>query len=177
LETQSTPVVGNGCVLVGTYNFTPRDLKHKDDRGALMCFRETNGELLWQLVVPKRDEDPYFDQTNSGISSTATIEGTSAYIVTNRGEVACLDLKGMVDGNDGPFVDEAGHMTPAALDPRALGPLDADILWLFHLTEGAGIWSHAAAHSSILIDGDQLYLNTGTGVDNTHKRIRTPSSV
>jgi len=39
-----------------------------------------------------------------------------------------------------------------------------------------GIWSHDAAHSSILVDGDYLYLNTGTGVDNTHKRIRTPDA-
>lgn len=64
-------------------------------------------------------------------------------------------------------------MTPApepALEP---GPMDADILWLFDLTSGAGIWSHDAAHSSILIRGDHLYLNTGTGVDNTHRRIRT----
>jgi outer membrane protein assembly factor BamB len=52
------------------------------------------------------------------------------------------------------------------------GPLDADILWLFDLTTDAGIWSHDGAHSSILIDGDYLYLNTGTGVDNTHKAIR-----
>src|SRR5262249_33902453 len=43
-------------------------------------------------------------------------------------------------------------------------------------TSGAGIWSHDAAHSSILIHGDCLYLNTGTGVDNTHKRIRTPDA-
>jgi outer membrane protein assembly factor BamB len=56
------------------------------------------------------------------------------------------------------------------------GPLDADILWLFDLTTGAGIWSHDAAHSSILIHGDYLYLNTGTGVDNTHKKIRTPDA-
>jgi outer membrane protein assembly factor BamB len=47
---------------------------------------------------------------------------------------------------------------------------------LFDLTEGAGIWSHDAAHSSILIYGDYLYLNSGTGVDNTHKRIRTPEA-
>ena len=38
------------------------------------------------------------------------------------------------------------------------------------------IWSHDGAHSSILIHGDYLYLNTGTGVDNTHKRIRTPNA-
>ena len=56
------------------------------------------------------------------------------------------------------------------------GPLDADIIWLFNLTTGAGIWSHDAAHSSILIHGDHLYLNTSTGVDNTHRKIRTPDA-
>jgi outer membrane protein assembly factor BamB len=86
----------------------------------------------------------------------------------------------MANGNDGPFLEEGAHMTrratnapPGELEP---GPLDADIIWMFDLTEGAGIWSHDAAHSSILIHGDHLYLNTGTGVDNTHKRIRTPDA-
>jgi hypothetical protein len=60
--------------------------------------------------------------------------------------------------------------------PMTPGPLDADILWLFDLTKGAGIWSHDAAHSSILIHGDHLYLNSGTGVDNTHRKIRTPDA-
>jgi outer membrane protein assembly factor BamB len=68
-------------------------------------------------------------------------------------------------------------MTPRGDSPQLTpGPLDADILWLFDLTTGAGIWSHDAAHSSILIDGNLLYLNSGTGVDNTHKRIRTPDA-
>jgi outer membrane protein assembly factor BamB len=44
------------------------------------------------------------------------------------------------------------------------------------LTAQAGIWSHDAAHSSILIHGNHLYLNSGTGVDNTHKKIRTPDA-
>src|SRR5262249_4464342 len=102
------------------------------------------------------------------------------YLVSNRGEVMCLDARGMANGNDGPFLDEGAHMTPKGTNapPKVLTsePLDADILWLFDLTKGAGIWSHDAAHSSILIDGDFLYLNSGTGVDNTHKKIRTPDA-
>jgi outer membrane protein assembly factor BamB len=89
----------------------------------------------------------------------------------------CLDALGFSNGNQGPFHSEGAHMTPhdssTELTP---GPLDADIIWLFDLTTGAGIWSHDAAHSSILIDGNFLYLNSGTGVDNTHKRIRTPDA-
>jgi outer membrane protein assembly factor BamB len=129
------------------------------------------------LVVPKRDEDVYFDWPQSGISSPATVEGERVYIVSNRGEVMCLDGRGLANGNDGPFEDEGAHMTPHSAAAQLVpGPLDADILWLFDLTTGAGIWSHDAAHSSILIDGNYLYLNSGTGVDNTHKRIRTPEA-
>ena len=175
-ETHSTPVLSNGRILIGTNNEVPRDARHTGDRGILMCLNEEDGRLLWQLVVPKRDEDPYFDWPRSGISSPATIEGDRAYIVSNRGEVLCLDMKGMEDGNDGPFREEGIHMTPSKSDAGSPGPLDADILWLLDLTREAGIWSHDAAHSSILLHGDHLYLNTGTGVDNTHRKIRLSDS-
>jgi hypothetical protein len=165
-----------------------------------MCFDEATGGLLWQLVVPKRSEDPYFDWPRCGISSPATVEGDRVYLVDNRGAVLCLDARGLANGNDGPFRDEGARMTPpgdadappkpvagadiqpARLAPRAdgkvmpPGPLDADILWEYDLVGEAGIWPHDGSHSSILIHGDHLYLNTGTGVDNTHKRIRTPEA-
>jgi outer membrane protein assembly factor BamB len=175
-ETHATPIVAGGRVYIGTNNGEPRDPKHQGDRGVLMCFEEKSGLLLWQLVVPKRAEDIYFDWPQSGICSPATVEGERVYIVSNRGEVLCLDALGMANGNDGPFLDEAAHMTPTTQPLLTPGPLDADILWLFDLTTGAGIWSHDAAHSGILIRGNLLYLNTGTGVDNTHKRIRTPDA-
>ncbi len=183
-ETHSSPVIAGGRVYIGTNNGNPRDPKHQGDRGVLMCFDERTGQFLWQLVVPKRSEDIYFDWPQSGISSPVTVEGDRVYLVSNRGEVMCLDAHGMANGNDGPFKEEGAHMTvrsseagtsnaPPNLTP---GPLDADIIWLFDLTSGAGIWSHDAAHSSILVHGNYLYLNSGTGVDNTHKKIRTPEA-
>jgi outer membrane protein assembly factor BamB len=175
-EAHSTPVVAGGRVFIGTNNNEPRDPRHQGDRGVLMCFDEKDGHLLWQLVVPKRTEDPFFDWPNSGISSPATIEGDRAYIVCNRGEVLCLDVQGMANGNDGPFKDEAARQTVPGQPTVEAGPLDADIIWSFDLTAGAGIWSHDAAHSSILIRGDQLYLNTGNGVDNSHVKIRRPDA-
>ncbi len=192
-QTHSTPIVAHGHVYIGTNNGAPRDPRHEGDRGVLMCFDEKNGKLIWQLVVPKREEDPYFDWPEAGISSPATVEGDRVYIVSNRGEVMCLDALGMANGNDGSYTNEAAHFVPRAAAspvpgtnnpagttvgaaPQSVGPLDADIIWLFDLTKGAGIWSHDAAHSSILIHGDYLFLNTGTGVDNTHKRIRTPDA-
>jgi outer membrane protein assembly factor BamB len=145
-----------------------------------MCFDEHDGKLLWQLVVPKREEDPYHDWPKTGIASPVTVEGDRLYLVDNRGVVLCLDARGLANGNDGPFREEGAYMTPrgtnAPAKPLQPGPLDADILWAFDLSKEAGIWSHDAAHSSILIHGGHLYLNSGTGVDNTHKRIRTPDA-
>jgi outer membrane protein assembly factor BamB len=176
-EAHSTPIVAGGRVYIGTNNGEPRDPKHQGDRGVLMCFDERSGQFLWQLVVPKRTEDVYYDWPQSGISSPVTVEGDHVYLVSNRGEVMCLDARGMADGNNGPFQDEGAHMTPREAETRLEpGLLDADIIWLFDLTTGAGIWSHDAAHSSILIAGDYLYLNSGTGVDNTHKKIRAPDA-
>ncbi|HEY5911472.1 MAG TPA: PQQ-binding-like beta-propeller repeat protein [Verrucomicrobiae bacterium] len=193
-ETHATPVIAGGRIYIGTNNGHPRDAKHEGDRGVLMCLDEATGRLLWQLVVPKRIEDIFFDWPNAGICSPVTVEGDRVYLVSNRGEVMCLDAPGMANGNDGPYLMEGAHMDPklvwlassnaplpaaeqklcdAASPP---GPLDADILWLFELTSGAGIWSHDSAHSGILVHGDYLYLNTGTGVDNTHRKIRTPDA-
>jgi outer membrane protein assembly factor BamB len=189
-ETHSTPIVANGRVYIGTNNQEPRDPKYVGDRGVLMCFDEKTGKLLWQLVVPKREEDKFHDWPNTGWSSPVTVEGDRVYTITSRGEVVCLDAKGMANGNDGPFKDEgahtiqkpmAGETTQSAIrNPKSEiptpGPLDADILWFFDLTKGAGIWSHDGAHSSVLIYGNHLYLNSGTGVDNTHRKIRTPDA-
>jgi outer membrane protein assembly factor BamB len=179
-QSYATPIIAGGRVYIGTNNEDPRDPNHTADSGVLMCFDEATGRFLWQLVAPKREEDPYLDWPKTGWSSPVSVEGDRVYVVSSRGEVMCLDAWGMINGNDGPYTNEALHMIPrdtnAPANPPPAGPQDADILWLFDLTAGAGIWSHDAAHSSILIDGNYLYLNSGTGVDNTHKRIRTPNA-
>jgi outer membrane protein assembly factor BamB len=104
------------------------------------------------------------------------IEGDRVYIVSNRAEVMCLDLKGMADGNDGPYRDEGQHMVPPGEVPLEATRLDADILWVLDMWSDVGIYPHDSAHSAILIYGDHLYLNTGNGVDDTHQRIRAPDA-
>ncbi len=182
-QTFGTPIVADGRVYIGTNNENPRDTNHLSDSGVLMCFEEKTGEFLWQLLSPKREDGPFnefHDWPKTGWSSPVTVEGNRVYTVTSRGEVVCLDARGMANGNDGLFRDEAeyrmlrGTNAPAKNIPSV--KQDGDILWLFDLTREAGIWSHDGAHSSILIDGDFLYLNSGTGVDNTHKVIRTPDA-
>jgi outer membrane protein assembly factor BamB len=173
-KTYSTPIIAGGKVFIGTNNDRPRDPRRTGDFGVLMCFNESDGKLAWQLVTPKLLQDRYLDWPRVGICSPVTVQGDRVYVVTNRAEVVCLDINGLANGNDGPFKDEEKFMTQGDATPVKLGKFDADIIWRFDMPSGAGIWPHDSAHSSIMIVGDHLYLNTGNGTDNTHKKIRRP---
>ncbi len=172
----STAVVANGKVLIGTNNNQPRDPKHEGDRGVLMCLNEDDGSLAWQLVVPKLDADIFFDWPKVGMCSPATVEGDRVYTVTNRDEVVCLDLHGLANGNDGPFLGEGRHMTPHDQPLLTVGPTDADILWLLDLRKTAGVRVHDSAHSSVLLDGQYLYVNTSNGLKSDHSGVDKPNA-
>ena len=175
-ETHSTPVVASGRVLIGTNNGDPRDSRRQGDRGVMLCLDEKTGGFLWQLVVPKLTNSIYWDWPRAGICSPATVEGTNVYLVSNRGEVMCLDLAGMANGNDGPFQDEARHATPADDEVVPVGPGDADIRWLFDLVRECGVRQHDSAYASVLVHGQYLYVNTSNGVDDSHKHIASPDA-
>ena len=175
-QTYSTPVVAGGRVLIGTNNERPRDPRHEGDRGVLLCLDEKDGSLCWQLVVPKFLPSLYRDWPRSGICSPATVEGDRVYIVSNRGEVMCLDLAGLTNGNDGPYQDEGRHVTPQDAEPEQLSETDADIIWLFDMQAELGVHQHDAAHSSILLHGQFLYVNTSNGLDDEHSHIPAPDA-
>ncbi|MHC4842169.1 MAG: outer membrane protein assembly factor BamB family protein [Planctomycetota bacterium] len=175
-KTYSSPVVSRGKVLIGTNNDKPRDPRHKGDRGVLLCLNEADGSFCWQLVVPKIKEDIYKDWPGVGMVSTATIEEDRVYMVTNRGQVLCLDLDGFSNGNDGPFLEESAHMAENNYRHYELTDKDADIIWLFDLPLEVGVYPHDAAHGSILIDGHFLYVNTSSGLNSGHDAVRSPKA-
>lgn len=100
------------------------------------------------------------------------------YAVTSRDEVVCLDLAGLSNGNNGPFVDEAALRTPVGEEVVPLGPLDSDLLWVTNLetTAGVHVHQHDAAHGIPLILGDYLYINTSNGVGDTHRDLPEPDA-
>ena len=194
-QSYGNPTVSGGRVLVGTNNTRPRDPRFEEDRGVVLCFRESDGEFLWQLAVPKIPEKDKFngDFKELGITSSPTLEGDRVYLVTNRCEVLCLDAKGLADGNDGPFKDEAQYLatpkdhtltegpdgpvvgfTPG--DPVELGPNDADILWRFDMVREVKPWVQDASNCSILVYGNYLYVNTSNGVDKSHNHLPSPKA-
>ena len=174
----ASPVVAGGKVFIGTNNDVPRDPKHQGDRGVLLCLNERDGSLCWQLVANKLQGDQFLDWPRIGICSPPTVEGDRVYVVTNRAEVVCLDIDGQADGNDGPFKDEGQYMTPPdAAGPIKVGKTDADILWVLDMVKPPiAIRPHDGAHSSILLHGQYLYLNTGNGLNSAHTGIPRPDA-
>jgi len=175
-ETYSTPIVAGGRVLIGTNNEHPRDPRLPEDRGVLLCLDARDGKLAWQLALSKRGPTPYWDWPKSGMASPATVDGDRVFMVTNRGEVVCLDLQGMANGNDGPFKDEGALFVEKGTPPLEPGPADADVLWLCDLTKEAGVRQHDSAHCSILVDGPFLYVNTSNGLNDKHSAVENPEA-
>ena len=175
-QTYSSPVIAGGRVLIGTNNGEPRDARHQGDRGVLLCLDEDDGRLRWQLVVPKLEQHRLSDWPRTGVCSPATVEGERVYIVSNRGEVLCLDLNGQTNGNDGPFRDEAGYSFPGSEAPPKITTTDADIIWRFDIRKELGVHQHDAAHCSVLIDGAMLYVCTSNGVSDDHHSIVAPDA-
>jgi outer membrane protein assembly factor BamB len=175
--------VANGKVYIGTNNEPPRDPKHPGDRSTLYCFDEKSGEFLWQLAVTKLAAGRVNDWPNLGLLSSATVEGDRIYLTTSRCEVICLDAKGMSNGNDGPFKDEAKYFVKDVTTPDGQpappvepGPKDADIVWVYDMMDELGVYPHNASNGSILIDGDIIYACTSNGQDWTHQNIPSPNS-
>jgi outer membrane protein assembly factor BamB len=173
-QTYGNPVVGGGKILVGTNNEAPRDSTQKGDRGNLMCFDEKTGSFLWQLIIPKLGAGKVSDWEFVGLCSSPAIVGDKAWVVTNRGEVVCLDLKGMSNGNDGPFKDEAKYMTADPAHPVVPGDQHADILWKFDMREELGIFPHNVSSCSPLVINGVVYTATSNGMDWSHTNIPAP---
>ncbi len=172
-QTYGNPTVAFGKVFVGTNNEVPRDPKQTGDRGVLMCFDEKDGKFLWQMIVPKLGAGKVSDWEYVGLCSAPVVEKDRLWVVTNRGEVACLDIDGMTDGNDGPFKDEASYMS-ADGEPVEISGGHADILWLYDMREELGVFPHNVSSCSPLIVGDMLFTATSNGVDWSHTNIPAP---
>ena len=164
-QSYGNPVVAEGVVLVGTNNEGLRDPKQAGDRGVLIAFRESDGEFLWQITHEKLASGRVNDWPYQGVCSSPLVENGIVYYVSNRGEVVAADLKGMANGNGGPFKGE-----------KFTGPKDGDILWTFDMMEEVGAFQHNMANSSPVILGDIIYVSTSNGQDESHVNVPSPKA-
>ncbi len=163
-QSYGNPVVAGGMVFVGTNNEGLRDPKQGGDRGVLMAFRESDGELLWQHTHAKLESGRANDWPFQGVASSPLVEGDRLYYVSNRAVVWALDIHGFRDGeNDGPITDE-----------ELTGELNADAIWSFDMMEEVGAYPHNLANSSPVVRGDLIFLSTSNGQDESHVNIPSP---
>jgi outer membrane protein assembly factor BamB len=158
------PVVANGKVFLGTNNGNPKNPEIMGDMGVLMCFRESDGKFLWQVVTDKLDGES--DWPEEGVCSSPAVEGKRLYYVSNRGELICLDTEGFTDGkNDGPFQDEVYK-----------GPTDGDIIWKLDMRKELGVAQLYMAASSPVIWEDLVFIVTSNGRDSGDEKVLAPKA-
>jgi outer membrane protein assembly factor BamB len=146
------PIVAGGKVFIGSNNNFPRDKGIIGDKGVLMCFRESDGEFLWQAVHDKLDAGRVNDWPEEGICSSPIVEGNRLWYVSNRCEVICADVAG---------------------DPVAK---KAKTLWSLDMIGQLNVFPHNLAVCSPLIVGDVLFVVTANGVDEGHINIPSPAA-
>jgi outer membrane protein assembly factor BamB len=82
----STPVIHGGRVYVGQGG-------HEHSSGNLTCLNDSNGEMIWQYVVPKGvKSSPALSTNNDGvyIHFTTAVSGGSLYCLRDCGDSAAL---------------------------------------------------------------------------------------
>jgi outer membrane protein assembly factor BamB len=176
-QTYGNPTVGGGRVFVGTNNERPRKELLRGDYSILYCFDEADGKFLWQLAVPKLPAGKNVDWEGIGLCSSPAVDAANhrVYVVTNRGEVLCIDTNGMADGNQG-MTDEAkyvrGELDPTfSRDPKGGAPSDefspiaADILWRYDMYNELGTIPHYQTASSPLLVNGHVYVTTSNSRD------------
>lgn len=171
-QSYGNPVVYGGKIFLGTNNGglrNPRDAVKKGnelipvDKGIVICFRESDGQFLWQAVHDKLPSGRVNDWPEQGICSSPYVEGNRIYYVSNRCELVCADTEGFYDGkNDG------------VQDEKYKDKTDADIIWRLDMMEELGVFPHNLAVCSPLVVGDIVFVVTGNGHDESHENIPAP---
>lgn len=156
------PVVADGLVWVGTNARYPKDDKAKDwDGGVLMCFRESDGKLLWKHRSPRLSGKGVAwaeDFPHAALGSCPLVEGDRLWYVNNRTEVVCFDI--------GPLKKGTG-------EPREV--------WKLDLRKEFGVFPalplmHRGFGASVASDKDRLYVVTHNGADLSSRTVPKPDA-
>lgn len=167
-ESYGSPVIAAGKVFCATNNGAGYLKRYPAsvDLGCLLAFRQADGQFLWQFSSEKLKAGREIDWPMQGICCSPLVEGDRLWIVTNRGEVVCLDTEGFADSqNDGSITDEPSN------DPH-----EADLVWRFNMMRELGSVQHNMCSCSVTAAGDLLLVGTSNGVDGAHETIPAPEA-
>lgn len=163
-QSYGNPVIVGGRIFIGTNNNGNHRPGITGDKGVVLCINEADGRLLWQATHDKLPTGRVNDWPEQGICSSPVVDGGRLYYVSNRAEVVCADVNGLLDDkNDGPYDKEKYKERE-----------DADFIWVYDMIEELGVFPHNLATCSPLIAGDRLFVTTSNGVDEGHLNIPNP---
>lgn len=146
------PVIVGDRVLIGmdSRTFASKE-RFPKQRADLVCLDRRTGALIWHS--PCAPAGPWY--AVHGYTSTPWVESDRVYVVAPDGQAQCLDLDGMADGNDGPFVDEE-----IALRVEKVQENEVDIIWQYNFSGRHGVSAHDSYSSDPLIVGDLFIFGT-----------------
>ncbi len=154
-QTNGTPVIAGGKLLIGTNNAEGylKRIPANIDCGCLLCFDAGNGRFLWQYSSLKLPSGRTEDWPNQGISSTPLVQRNRVWFVSNRCEIVCLDTNGFADNvNDGPYKKEHSQDIN-----------EADIIWKVDMKREFGVIPRHMSNSSPTCVGNTLFVCTSNG--------------
>jgi len=153
---QSEPIVAGGLIWIGTNNEPPRDASVKDAGGVLACFRERDGEFLYQHVSTVTNE-PLHRRSWAGMTGSPMAERNCLWFVSATAEILCLDIATLRSAGGRPKPVWRVNM----LDDLGIYPT-VDVMG------GKGMCSIGASYR------DYIYVITGNGVDWSRSNIPAP---
>ena len=170
-QSYGTPVIAGGKIFIGANNGSGYLKRYpaKVDLGCLLCFRQSDGEFLWQHSSKKVPNTPgrIYDWPDQGVCCAPLVEGERLWFVSNRGCVVCLDTEGYRDGEDDG---------PVKAEPELATPREADTVWSLDMMKELGIAQHNMCSCSVTAHGDVLFVATSNGVDESHDDLPAPEA-
>lgn len=163
-QSYGNPTIFGGKIFLGTNNGGPRNPKIQGDKGVVMCFNEADGQFLWQIVHDKHPAGRVVDWPEQGICSSPFVEGDRIYYVSNRCELICATTEGLKAGNVG------------VTDEEYKDPTEGDIVWRLDMMKDLGVSPHNLAVCCPLVVGDNIFIITGNGHDESHENIPNPQA-
>jgi outer membrane protein assembly factor BamB len=174
--TYGTPTVADGRVYCATNNGGGWLKKYPPDfdLGCLLCFQQNDGQFCWQLSREKLAAGRAQDWPEQGICSSPLVEDGRAYIVTNRGEIVCIEAKPASNNSPRPLGEGPGVRAESVrADPANA---EAKIIWIFDMIKELGVVPKNMTSSSPTSAGDLLFVNTSNGADETHSKVPAPKA-
>src|SRR5262249_44749838 len=143
------PAISGGKVFLATNNTVPSDPKVTGKKAVLKCFRESDGQFLWQIVhdpaPPEVAEGAGGSSADDGLLSTPFVDGDKLYYVTPGAEIVCADT-------------------------------DGKVAWRYDMLKELKVFPCYCSSCSPLVVGDRVFVVTGNGADSHDGKVPSPDA-